>query len=101
MIPYYGNVIKTIENWKTEIFNYFSYSYTNATTEALNGLIKLMNKNGRGYSFEVLRAKTLLSKRKVKGPKKFVRKAEFYSMDMLENLPYFGVDLSTLKAEWD
>ncbi len=32
---------------------------TNAYTEALNGLIKVTNRVGRGYSFEVIRAKML------------------------------------------
>ena len=58
---FYEPVAKTVSNWKNEIFNYFDYQYTNACTEAINGLIKLINKNGRGYSFDVLRAKAVLS----------------------------------------
>lgn len=39
---------------------YFDHSpLTNAYTEALNGLVKTANRLGRGYSFEVLRAKVL------------------------------------------
>jgi hypothetical protein len=34
---------------------------TNAYTEALNGVIKVANRNGRGYSFEAIRAKVLYS----------------------------------------
>ena len=41
--------------WREEILNYFDHPYTNAGTEALNGLVKLANRNGRGYSFDVLR----------------------------------------------
>ena len=36
-------------------------SLTCAYTEALNGLIKIANRAGRGYSFETIRAKALLS----------------------------------------
>lgn len=49
-------------NWREEMFAYFDHRYTNATAEALNGLIKIVNRTGRGYSFRRLRAKMLLSK---------------------------------------
>lgn len=51
----------SLTNWNTEIFNYFDYPVTNAYTEALNGLIRVVNRMGRGYSIEVLRAKLLFS----------------------------------------
>lgn len=34
-------------NWREEIFAYFDHRYTNATTEALNGVIKTVNRTGR------------------------------------------------------
>lgn len=50
---------------------------TNAYTESLNSLIRVMNRLGRGYSFEALRAKILFSegahKHKASRPK-FERK---------------------------
>ena len=49
----------TVENWKKEIFNYFDYKETNAPTEAINGLLKIINRNGRGYNFETLRKKAM------------------------------------------
>jgi hypothetical protein len=45
-----------------EIFNYFDHRATNACTEALNGIAKNINRNGRGYSFDAIRAKMLYSK---------------------------------------
>ena len=48
---------KTVETWKREIFNYFDFRATNAGTEAINGLIKIVNRNGRGYSYDILRRK--------------------------------------------
>jgi hypothetical protein len=49
-----------MNNWHTEIFAYFNHGgATNAYTEALNGLVKLANKTGRGYSFDAIRAKLL------------------------------------------
>jgi transposase len=50
-------------NWRHEIFNYFDQRLTNAATESLNGLAKIMNRLGRGYSFDVLRARLLLNYR--------------------------------------
>lgn len=49
-----------MDNWETEIFNYFdSQRVTNAYTEAMNGLIRVTNRIGRGYSFPAIRAKML------------------------------------------
>lgn len=50
-----------MENWQQEILAYFDHRYTNGPTEALNGLVKLAQRMGRGYSFEAIRAKVLLT----------------------------------------
>ena len=52
---------KTVHNWHKEIFNYFdpNCQYTNGVTETINGIVKVINKEGRGYSFDVIRAKML------------------------------------------
>ncbi|MCE2706865.1 MAG: ISL3 family transposase [Proteobacteria bacterium] len=76
LIEYFAPIVSTIANWHKPIFNYFTSRYTNATTEALNGLIKIMNRDGRGYSFEVLKAKMLLSngmQKTIENPMKFHR----------------------------
>ena len=39
----------------------FEHPVTNAYTESLNSLIRVMNRPGRGYSFEALRAKILFT----------------------------------------
>lgn len=47
-------------NWRQEIFAHFDYGrVTNAYTENVNGMAKLIARNGRGYSFEAVRAKVL------------------------------------------
>ncbi|ENP8454704.1 transposase [Photobacterium damselae] len=43
------------------IFAYFDHPITNAYTESLNNLIRVMIRTGRGYSFEALRAKMLFT----------------------------------------
>lgn len=62
--PYFEPIKRAVENWYEEIFSYFDLllnPVTNAYTECLNGIIKLINRNGRGYKFEALRAKILFS----------------------------------------
>ena len=54
-------ITKAVHNWKEEIFNYFEHPITNAYTESLNSLIRVINRLGRGYSFEALRAKILFT----------------------------------------
>lgn len=72
----FKNVFKTLDNWHTEIFNYFDYNYTNASTENLNKMINTIGNSGRGYSFEVLRAKALY-KNKIPTYRKFDFPDEF------------------------
>ncbi|TAK51334.1 MAG: ISL3 family transposase [Gammaproteobacteria bacterium] len=48
-----------VHNWHDEIFAYFEQPITNAYTESVNRLAKDMNRMGRGYSFEVIRARML------------------------------------------
>ena len=62
------DVCGTIDRWHTEIFHYFDYSYTNAFTESCNNMIKCIEKAGRGYSFDVLRAKVLYGTSATKKP---------------------------------
>lgn len=51
-----------MNRWRPEVFAYFDHPITNAYTESLNSLIKLMYHVGRGYSFDALRAKILYTK---------------------------------------
>ena len=59
--PYFTKIISALKNWETEILAFFDHNprVTNAYTESLNNLIKHINGDGRGYSFDVLRAKIL------------------------------------------
>lgn len=70
-------LVRVMENWHPHIFAYFDHPITNAYTESLNNLIRVMNRLGRGYSFEALRAKILFSEGvyKVKQPS-FKRKRQ-------------------------
>ena len=74
---------------------------TNAFTESINRLAKDKNRDGRGYSFEVMRARMLYTtKHKKKSPQTkespFLGRATIaYSMGLPEQEKNFGVDLST------
>ena len=53
----FKDITTAMRNWHPQILNYFDHRITNAFTESMNNLIRLMNRIGRGYSFEALRAK--------------------------------------------
>ena len=59
--PGYSDLIRAVDNWHQHIFTYWDHPVTNAYTESLNSLIRIMNRLGRGYSFEALRAKILFA----------------------------------------
>ncbi|MBB3268860.1 transposase [Azospirillum sp. OGB3] len=61
--PGFGALTTAVGNWSAPIWAYFDVpgGPTNAYVEALNGLVKVLNRMGRGYSIEVLRAKVLLA----------------------------------------
>lgn len=60
----FRSLAKTVHNHYEDIFAYWDSPnrLTNAYTECLNGLIKVANRMGRGYSYEIIRAKTLYAK---------------------------------------
>lgn len=53
----FSDLTTSLANWREEILNYFEYRVTNAFTESINNIIKSIQRTGRGYSFDVLRAK--------------------------------------------
>jgi transposase len=57
----FSDLVRAWTNWEPYILNYFNHPVTNAYTESLNSLIRVMNRLGRGYSFEALRAKILFA----------------------------------------
>lgn len=59
----FKDITTAVDNWQGPIFNYFDTGVTNAYTEALNGVMKVVNRNGRGYSFDAIRAKMLYSEK--------------------------------------
>jgi transposase len=103
----YKDLVRAVDNWQDEIFNYFDKRLTNAYTESINSIIRQVERMGRGYSFEALRAKMLFNenlhkKRKPRFNQTAFNKAMLFDFnswhevtdhDITDN---FGVDFSTL-----
>jgi len=58
----FAPLLTATRNWREEILSFFDHPISNGYTEALNGVAKVINRAGRGYSFDVLRARLLFSK---------------------------------------
>lgn len=97
--PAFKRMIGSIHNWWDEVFAYYDCPVTNGYTESANNLAKEMNRVGRGYSFDVVRAKliydsnardvTKVTIRGKGGKRKDAPKADFIA----------GKDLDVLQAE--
>lgn len=109
---HYELIITAWSNWQPFILEYFNHPITNAYTESLSSLIRVLNRLGRGYSFEALRAKILFSRgshKIVQNRPKFNRHAAQYDEAVIgyamfnNSLPTkepknYGVDIDKLVA---
>lgn len=57
----FAPVVRTVSNWRDEIFNHFDLQLTNAYTESFNALARKMNRAGNGYSFEALKKRLVMA----------------------------------------
>ena len=71
------------------IMNYFDYPYTNAYIESLNRQIGDMNRDGRGYSFDTLRAKSLVA-----------HGADFRSVSKFERVRFGKPEIDDVRNAW-
>lgn len=105
----FKSIRRTFNNHKENIFNYFEHPYTNAYTESMNNIIKSVEKEGKGYSFEVLRAKVLYGTDATIKKPKYDHDMEFSSFHFRDEREFdeyyewvqdkkvfLGVDLTTL-----
>jgi|JTFO01.1.fsa_nt_gb transposase len=109
MAEHFLPLTRAVNNWWTEVFNYFDHPITNAYTESLNNLIRAVNRDARGYSFEALRAKMLFTQGTHKtAPKRrpYQRdenawgRMSYYTMSDPKPADY-GIDISTLTRKFD
>lgn len=97
-------VVTAFRNWNAEIMAYFDHPQTNAYLESVNSLIAALDRNGRGYAFETIRAKALLSYGIHKASKpRFQRRPTGVTAEMIIGLDLdrtvnLGVDIDLLIA---
>lgn len=96
----FHSLAKTVHNHYEDIFAYWDSpnQITNAYTECLNGLIKIANRMGRGYSYEIIRAKTLYAKhaRKVGSGVRLTMPASTTSTKGISETVEYGPHIPTL-----
>lgn len=103
----YKDLVRAVDNWHVEIFNYFDKRLTNAYTESINSIIRQVERMGRGYSFDALRAKILFDEKLHKKRKPRFNLSAFNKAMLHDNFNWyevndhnitdnFGVDFSTL-----
>lgn len=87
---HFHDLTRAFQNWMPDILSYFEHPVTNAYTESLHSLIRVMDRLGRGYSFKALRAKILFTegahKRTLSRPK-FERKRKPEPVETEMGLP--------------
>lgn len=54
-------LLSVLKNWREEIFGYMDWKLTNAYTESFNALARRMDNVGRGYSFEALKKRLMMT----------------------------------------
>lgn len=98
--------VKTaFRNWKPYILNYFDDErVTNAFTESFNAKIRRVYRDGRGYTFERLRAKVLFTDRlqkrvSVQDETKVKKKPRFEEVAM-HRMAYFSLACMEDEAEY-
>lgn len=79
----FKEIRRTFNNNKQEIFNYFDRPYTNAYTESVNNIIKSVERAGKGYTFDVLRAKVLYGTHATLKKPKYTEEMEFQPFEKL------------------
>src|SRR5690606_4229632 len=97
LVGAFSPLTTALTNWRDEVFAYFDHRATNAYTEALNGLARVVNRNGRGYSFNVLRARIVygvgipIQRRPLYGAEFDLppRTRRFYPPVMTDYIPHF------------
>lgn len=59
---YFRELLSALKVWHEQILAYFDHPITHGYTEVLNSMAKELNRAGRGYSFDVQRARLLFSR---------------------------------------
>jgi transposase len=88
---YFRSTVNALESWWEEIFNFYDRPVSNAYTESINNLAKSMNRMGRGYSFDVIRARLLYDTESRADTRTTIRKKARKSPDAPPAVKYFAL----------
>ena len=94
----FGPLLTAFQNWEGSILAYFDHRVTNACTESSNNLIRAVQRMGRGYSFDVLRARILLNRHGAHRMKPF-RRPGFMEKNRREDDRALGYGLPSADIE--
>lgn len=84
-----------LQSWWTEIFNHYDFPTSNAYTESINNIAKGMNRMGRGYSFDVIRARLLFDDDARKDTRTTIRKKVRKAVERQPTMEFFsGLSMS-------
>lgn len=102
---------KMINRLKDQVFAYFDGRHTNAYTEGSNSLIRRIERDGNGYSFEVLRGKILYGTPASRHEKVKITDMNFYEVypfslddsdyDNIKFIPEYMHDVDVYYADID
>ena len=71
--PQFKETATALRNWWEPVFNYYEHPISNGYTESINRLAKDMNRMGRGYSFDVIRARLVYDEKARRPNRKTLR----------------------------
>ncbi len=98
MQDYFKEALNAWNNRKEHILNYFDNRVTNAYNESINRLAKSINRMGRGYSLEVVRARMLYDERALeKGS--MIQRSRPKRLKTITTAKYYGAHIPTLCDE--
>jgi len=89
-----------LQSWWTEIFNHYDFPTSNAYTESINNIAKGMNRMGRGYSFDVIRARLLFDDDARKDTRTTIRKKTRKVVEQQPTMEFFsGLSMSRMMTQ--
>jgi transposase len=101
----FKGLLTVTQNWETEILNFFEYDLDNSFADNMSGRIRKVERQGRGYSFKVLRKKVLNNFGLVTGSRPpFQHEGWNLERAMMIEMPHaiiYGVPFSTFLDTWE
>lgn len=94
--PHFKEAVNALITRREHVLNYFDTQVTNSYTESINRLAKTINRMGRGYSLEVIRARLLYDPRALAQGAMIERK---HAPSRASNTDGYGIQQSIAESE--